>query len=140
MAPHKPAVKKDTDGTPRPVGVINPGTDLDQVQGGDPGNTGVFVWEYVVLPMKGVETSDSEITANGEIATETAAFQHGYRPTGPSHLISVVDHPDGVSKVVRWEVPVRPNDAESVLKGGEIAEPHKELPPVRGLAENADKA
>ncbi len=131
----KTRVDHQSDGTPVPVAVENPGGKHDQVQGGDP-DSGTFVWEYVVLPPKGVKYDESTITDTGQAATETAALGHGYRPSGPAHLVSVTDHHDGVSKVVTWSCPVVRNTGEAaealLAKSTPPHEPPADAPVVRG--------
>ncbi len=61
-----------------------------------------FEYQAVTLPAGEDERADP----GPDSAAVTAAINAGYRPTGESVLTGPEDHPDGVSKVWTWKIPV----------------------------------
>lgn len=61
-----------------------------------------YRYQHVVLPAG----PDSDVVPGPETAAIQSAINAGWRPVGEAKLEGVADHPDGVSKVVTWSIPV----------------------------------
>lgn len=59
-------------------------------------------FDQVIMPIG----RDGSLEPGPDTAAVDAAVNAGYRPTGKARLEGPVDHPDGVSKVFTWVVPV----------------------------------
>lgn len=88
--------KKITKELPRHEGALE-NVGLDPAEQRD-----VFEYQVVVLPVGEGQESDP----GPDNAAVTAAINAGYRTTGEAELSGPEDHPDGVSKVWTWKVPV----------------------------------
>jgi hypothetical protein len=77
------------------AGVREAGLDVD-----DQHDT--FEYQVVVTPKE----LGGEADPGPDSGAVTAAINAGYRPTGESALDGPEDHPDGLSKVFTWSVPV----------------------------------
>lgn len=107
----------------RPTGA-DAAAEGDHVQGGEP-ESGSFEWSYVATPPKGIDYDEAELARTGAIAMETAALQAGYRPVAKAELVSIIDHRDGVSKVVTWKVAVMRNVGAEAVEANPGGEPSK---------------
>lgn len=60
-----------------------------------------YRYQHVILPAG----PEGDIVPGPETAAIQACINSGYRPVGEPTLEPVIDHPDGVSKVVTWSIP-----------------------------------
>jgi len=67
-----------------------------------------YVKQYVMLLPYGREMQDTENEAN-ITAVRATVLNMGLRPTGDVELVSVKAHPDGISTVATYSVPVIPS-------------------------------
>lgn len=60
-----------------------------------------YRYQHVVLPVG----PEGDILPGPDSAAITACIASGYRPVSEAKVQGVEDHPDGISKVVTWEIP-----------------------------------
>lgn len=73
-----------------------------------------YRYQQVILPIG----PDGDIAPGPDSAAITACIAAGWRPVAEAKVASVEDHPDGVSKVVTWEIPCI--EASSLEYRGEL--------------------
>lgn len=109
LVAHHPlrAESLSTEGRGEVVAPVTEKADSSEKIGRIPGETSTisatstYKYQHVILPVG----PQGDVLPGPDSAAIQACIQAGYRPVAEAKVESVLDHPDGVSKVVTWAIP-----------------------------------